>query len=156
MWVGIVTRCSNPRRPYKIYKDTYMYRESRKGSLKAYISSYSLAGAEYTSNSLPTEITLSQHQLLMPTKFLNLFEESYSLINLLLLEPATRAKVGPAALRLEFIRGTLMALQPLMTVRVHRVRPIHHLLAQEIQLPDTNPAVMATTPCEPMLGPEEP
>lgn len=80
----------------------------------------------------------------------------YSLVKFLLFERATRTEVGPTALCLKFVGGALNTLQSFMTVRVHSIRSIHHFLAQEIQLPDTNPAMMATSTREPMLGPEKP
>ena len=43
-----------------------------------------------------------------------------------------------------------------MAVAVHGVGAVHHLLAQEIQLPDADPAMMPTPPREPASGPQEP
>ncbi len=43
-----------------------------------------------------------------------------------------------------------------MPVRVHSISSVNHLLAQKIQLPDTDPAVMPTPSCKPMPCPQKP
>ena len=43
-----------------------------------------------------------------------------------------------------------------MTTAVHGIRPINHFLAQEVQLPNANPAMMPTPPREPASSPQKP
>lgn len=54
---------------------------------------------------------------------------------------------------LKAVVGALVTLQPLMAVAVHGVGSVHHLLAQEVQLPNADPAMMPTPPREPMSRP---
>lgn len=77
-----------------------------------------------------------------------------SLVALLLLERQTWTEVRFTPL-VRPVRA-LVALQPLMAVRVDRVGSIDHLLAQEIQLPNADSAVVTTTAREPMSSPQEP
>ena len=68
---------------------------------------------------------------------------SLSKIRLTRLKPAVR-------------RRPFRALQSLMTIAIHGIGPIHHFLAQEIQLPDADAAMMPTPTREPMSRPQVP
>ena len=66
---------------------------------------------------------------------------SLSEIRITLLEPTARLRI---------------TLQPLMAIAIHSIGSVHHLLAQEVQLPNTDPTMMPTPPREPMSRPQEP
>ena len=83
--------------------------------------------------------------------------EKHLLISPLLQPPSNIPSLPEIRItRLKPAPSPRVTLQPLMTTAVHGIRSIDHFLAQKVQLPNANPAMMPTPPREPTSSPQEP